>query len=458
MKSKIRSQLIIIALSAILATVSLSSFVYYEINNKEVMNNLKIYTQLIADTDCWQVVSNPSSANERIVIHEEDQLRVTLIAPDGTAVYDSNASIDDMDNHSQRPEVASAFEKGDGQAIRDSKTLSKNTYYYAKLLNNGYVLRVAKEAGNVISVLFTAIPVMILLCVLLVVVSIIASYMLTQNIVEPIEHMAQNLDASDSIQIYKELEPFVATIRRQHEDIIKNANIRQEFTANVSHELKTPLTSISGYSELIESGMANEEDTVRFAQEIHKNAKRLLTLINDIIRLSQLDQDVQEDPFEEVNLYEVAENCLDILKMSAQNHNVLLELHGSSQYVYGNKRMLEELIYNLIDNAIRYNNPQGSVDVTIDNKEGNVIVEVKDTGIGIPKEHQERIFERFYRVDKSRSKSTGGTGLGLAIVKHIIAKHKNACMELISEEGKGTTIRVIFQSKLGKGYISDAKQ
>lgn len=219
--------------------------------------------------------------------------------------------------------------------------------------------------------------------------------------------------------------------------------MRQEFSANVSHELKTPLTSISGYAELIETGMASEQDTVRFAHGIHNSANRLLTLINDIIRLSELDGTEEEADTELLNLHEMAQNCVEMLKMSAEKHNVTIALNGTECYVTANRQMMEELLYNLCDNAIRYNNPGGSVDVQTYSREGHTNLVVKDTGIGISKEHQERIFERFYRVDKSRSKSTGGTGLGLAIVKHIIAK-SHAELELESEPGKGTTIRVIF--------------
>lgn len=153
---------------------------------------------------------------------------------------------------------------------------------------------------------------------------------------------------------------------------------------------------------------------------------------------------VREDIFENVNLYEIAESCVDMLQMSADKHNVTLSIKGSNRTVKANRQMMDELIYNLCDNAIRYNNPGGKVEVTVDEDNGKTFVEVKDNGIGIPKEHQERIFERFYRVDKSRSKSTGGTGLGLAIVKHIVAKHPNAELKLESEVGKGTTIRVVF--------------
>ena len=219
--------------------------------------------------------------------------------------------------------------------------------------------------------------------------------------------------------------------------------MRQEFSANVSHELKTPLTSISGYAELIETGMASEQDTVRFAHGIHNSANRLLTLINDIIRLSELDGTEGEADTELLNLHEMAKNCVEMLSMSAEKHDVTIALSGTECYVTANRQMMEELLYNLCDNAIRYNNLGGSVDVQTYAREDHTYLIVKDTGIGISKEHQERIFERFYRVDKSRSKSTGGTGLGLAIVKHIIAK-SHANLELESEPGKGTAIKVVF--------------
>ena len=189
--------------------------------------------------------------------------------------------------------------------------------------------------------------------------------------------------------------------------------------------------------------MASEQDTVRFAHGIHNSANRLLTLINDIIRLSELDGTEGEADTELLNLHEMAKNCVEMLSMSAEKHNVTIQLDGTDAYVTANRQMMEELLYNLCDNAIRYNNLGGSVDVQTYAREDHTYLIVKDTGIGISKEHQERIFERFYRVDKSRSKSTGGTGLGLAIVKHIIAK-SHANLELESEPGKGTTIKVVF--------------
>ena len=299
------------------------------------------------------------------------------------------------------------------------------------------------------SIMLSALPVVILLCIVLFIISLVSSHFLTKSIVEPIEFLADNMDASDSIKVYKELVPFVNTIKRQHEDIMRNANMRQEFTANVSHELKTPLTSISGYSELIESGMASGDDAKRFAGEIHKSSQRLLTLINDIIRISELDATSSDETFESVNLYEIARSTVQMLELSAQKNGVIVNVTGRDLSIMADRQMIDELIYNLCDNAIRYNNPGGKVDISVyervDEGKKAVVVEVADNGIGISKENQQRIFERFYRVDKSRSKLTGGTGLGLAIVKHIVAKHDNAHIELESELGVGTTIRVVFE-------------
>lgn len=252
------------------------------------------------------------------------------------------------------------------------------------------------------------------------------------------------MDDLDSVEVYEELKPFVATIRKQHEDIMKSATMRQEFTANVSHELKTPLTSISGYAELMENNLVDADNIVNFAKAIHQNADRLLTLINDIIRLSELDAIQSSPEFEELDVYAIAQNCVQMLQVNANNHGVTISISGSSQLIKANKQMIEELVYNLCDNAIRYNKKNGKVEVAVARTKEGVVLSVQDNGIGIPKEHQERIFERFYRVDKSRSKETGGTGLGLAIVKHIAQVH-GALLEVISEVDQGTKIMVTFR-------------
>lgn len=222
--------------------------------------------------------------------------------------------------------------------------------------------------------------------------------------------------------------------------------IKQEFTANVSHELKTPLTSISGYAELIESGMASGEDVPNFAGRIRRESVRMLALISDILKLSKLDEKSKSDSFESVDLYEIACECGDVLEISAKKNDITVSVEGESLFIMGNPGELTELIYNLIDNGIRYNRHGGKVYVKIDGSDNDnvlAMLTVSDTGIGIAKEHQGRVFERFYRVDKSRSKETGGTGLGLAIVKHVAERH-NAKIELDSREGEGTTIRVEF--------------
>lgn len=262
----------------------------------------------------------------------------------------------------------------------------------------------------------------------------------------PIHDMANHMDELDHVQVYPELVPVVKTIQNQHENMIRQSKMRQDFTANVTHELKTPLTSISGYSELIETGMASPEDVSHFAHEIHKSSDRLLTTINDIIRLSELDSEIDEMQ-ESVDLYEVAKDCLESLNVNAQKYEVNLILEGQSETVMAARERMVELIYNLVDNAIRYNKKNGYVKVKIDHDSKGVYLSVEDNGIGIPERYHERIFERFYRVDKSRSKATGGTGLGLAIVKHIVLNH-HATLSIESEEGKGTNITVHFPNEM----------
>lgn len=217
---------------------------------------------------------------------------------------------------------------------------------------------------------------------------------------------------------------------------------RQEFTANVTHELKTPLQSIIGSAELLENGLVKPEDTGRFVGNIRKEASRLVTLINDIIRLSQLDEN-HEPVTETVNLREVANEVVEVLTASATKKDVDLEIIGDACVICGVHRYIYEIIYNLCDNAIRYNSVGGKVTIDIHRENNRNVIVVSDTGIGIDAQHHARIFERFYRVDKSHSKETGGTGLGLSIVKHAVMYHKGK-IELESEIGKGTTIKVFF--------------
>lgn len=437
MKKKINFQFMFISAVGILLTFCLSTVIFYELFKSEVVDELKTYADVIKETQSYdQILQGEYDP-------DVDDLRITMIKKDGKVFYDSFADVKKMENHSNRQEVRQALKHGNGKAIRTSDTLDKNTFYYAVRLDDGNVLRVAKESRSIWSVFIKVMPAILILILVILAISKMLSDVLTKSLLLPIEQMSENLDHLEDITTYKELMPFINTIQEQHKNILMNAKMRQEFTANVSHELKTPLTAISGYSELIQNGMTNEEETIRFAGEIHKSAKRLLTLINDTIRLSQLDTSEQKVIYEAIDLYKIAEDCVNMLKFSAENHGITISIHGTNAYLEGNKEMLEEVVYNLCDNAIRYNNEGGKVDVTVKPVKGKIYLCVEDNGIGISKEHQERIFERFYRVDKSRSKSTGGTGLGLAIVKHIIQQH-GAHMELTSEKGKGTKIEIEF--------------
>lgn len=437
MKKKINLQFMFISAVGILLTFCLSTVIFYELFKSEVVDELKTYADVIKETESYdQILQGEYDP-------DVDDLRITMIKKDGKVFYDSFADAKKMENHANRQEVRQALKHGNGKAIRTSDTLDKNTFYYAVRLDDGNVLRVAKESRSIWSVFIKVTPAILILIFVILAISKMLSDVLTKSLLLPIEQMSENLDHLEDITTYKELMPFINTIQEQHKNILMNAKMRQEFTANVSHELKTPLTAISGYSELIQNGMTNEEETIRFAGEIHKSAKRLLTLINDTIRLSQLDTSEQKVIYEAIDLYKIAEDCVNMLKFSAENHGITISIHGTNAYLEGNKEMLEEVVYNLCDNAIRYNNEGGKVDVTVKPVKGKIYLCVEDNGIGISKEHQERIFERFYRVDKSRSKSTGGTGLGLAIVKHIIQQH-GAHMELTSEKGKGTKIEIEF--------------
>ena len=441
MKSKINVRLVGIAILAVIATVIGITIIYYSLFQKQVRSDLSVSAKLLKDTHYFESVS--IDIDEIDLSTDLSELRVTWIDEDGTVLYDNDTSAELLSNHNDRPEIQEAFDKGSGEAIRKSDTMNKNTFYYAVLLDNGTVLRVATNAQSLWSVFVSAAPITALIILLIIAICIFISHMLTKQLLLPIETMAENLEDSDYESPYKELDPLAEMLRSQHADILAAAKARQDFTANVSHELKTPLTAISGYAELLDGGMVGEEQQKHFYQEIRKNADRLLALINDIIRLSDLDRKGHEPSFGVIDLYEVVKECMDELTVNAKQRNVNISLDGESCNVHGSKDMLKELVENLAQNAIRYNNAGGKVWVSVTKRDGRSVLTVKDNGIGIPASEQQRIFERFYRVDKSRSKATGGTGLGLAIVKHIVEIH-DAKIELDSAPGVGTTISVLF--------------
>lgn len=441
MKKRIQVNFFVIATIAILAVMFLTTVVFYNMFQREVMENLQSFAHvLVHDEDIMSEIRSNGLSEESM-----NHVRVTVVDSEGNVAADSTVTEEKMENHKDRPEIKEAVAGGEGKSIRTSSTLSKASFYYAIRMEDGNILRLSKDSQSYLSFLIQISPFFLGVVAVLILISIIFSRLLARSIVSPIEKMAQNMESDQPVAAYKELTPFLTTIKKQHEDIVRSSKLRQEFTANVSHELKTPLTSISGYSELIENGMATERDVTHFAGEIHKSANRLLNLINDILQLSKLDSTDLTDEFQMVNLTEIATDCVEMLQLTADRHRVKLIYHEKeSHMVKGSPKMLEELLYNLIDNGIRYNKEQGKVEVTLWEDDSEVCLSVKDTGIGIHEKNAERIFERFYRVDKSRSKETGGTGLGLAIVKHIVVCHK-ASIDVKSEEGKGTEMIVSFE-------------
>ena len=439
MRKKINRQLITIAILATVVTMVLLTLVFRQLLQQQIIEDLKAYAGLLNKADLYQ--------NTEIYVTDfkAENVRITWIDADGQVLGDTDANQDYMENHAERPEFLEALEQGEGIDIRVSETLEENTYYYARRMEDGTVLRVSKAAQSAWHIIFSAVPGLLVSLLVMIGICVLLARWFARSIIRPLKELASSLDHPEAkvTSEYKELEPFMQTIRTQHENILRAAKMRQDFTANVSHELKTPLTAISGYSELLETGMVQGEEVKRYAGEIYHNSNRLLSLINDIIHLSEMDRTEYEVPMQQVNLSELARSCTENLKISAEQREVSLRYVGEPAVVYGNTGLLEELLWNLCDNAIRYNVENGMVKVQVEKQRDRINLIVSDTGIGIPMEHQNRIFERFYRVDKSRSKETGGTGLGLAIVKHIVAQH-DAELILESKPGEGTKITVSF--------------
>ena len=485
----------------------------------------------------------------------EPTRRVTLVDQDGTVRYDNTPDAGQMENHLEREEIQEALSTGSGQSRRVSETLSQETFYYAILLENGMVLRLAATQSSVWALLLTVLQPAAMVVIAALVLGAILAHRAAKAIVAPINSL--DLDQPEDAKAYEELSPLLSRIarqkrtidaqlhraRRQQEQfrlitenmsegllvvdsqtnllscnsaalrllgaekqpenpsvlalnhaeafrtVIRDAlagrhgegrlevggrslqllanpagqegeaagavilvmdttereqreALRREFSANVSHELKTPLTSISGFAELMKSGVVAQKDVMDFSQSIYDEAQRLIHMVEDIIRLSELDETELHRETGPIDLYDFCRREVERMRPEADRRGVTLSLQGEAATVQGNAQILGELVYNLLDNAIKYNKPQGSVTVTVTPGK-RVRLRVEDTGIGIPKESQSRVFERFYRVDKSHSDDVSGTGLGLSIVKHAAQFHR-ARVELQSTEGKGTAITVTF--------------
>lgn len=346
-------------------------------------------------------------------------------------------------NHLDRPEVREAFDAGEGSSHRHSASVGYETFYYAIKADNGNVIRLSQDVKTERMLYQRLLIYGALLVGMVLVLAMILAHYLTKRLVAPIEKMADDLDNIEKSVPYPELVPFAHAIQLVQEQKKANEEQRREFTANVSHELKTPLTSILGYSEMIETGLVKEEDVKSFAGKIRSEAERQLHLIGDIIELSELDVEQSKADFMAVDLYKIAENVIEYLSFAAQKHQVTLQVQGEHLSVLGKVNLLEEMTYNLCDNAIRYNKVGGYVKISVFKRAERTVLAVSDDGIGIAPQDQTRVFERFYRVDKSRSRDSGGTGLGLATVKHVALQHE-AEVFIKSLPDMGTTIEIIF--------------
>ncbi len=442
MEEKISYRLFLMGFVGLVCTAVLCIFVFHKAFTAQAWTALENETKLIAAG--YSQMDDPQALSAYVT----SDLRLTLIASDGSVLFES-ATSQQMENHLSRPEIQQAMQNGVGQDRRDSQTMGLETYYYAMLLPDGCILRVAQDSETVWAIYDETLPAIVLSCLLMMGAAAIMAGLLTRSLVQPVLKMADDLDHIQDNVPYRELIPFAESIHSDRLLRENNEKMRQEFTANVSHELKTPLTSISGYAELIETGIAKPEDVACFGHKIHVEATRMIQLVNDILQLSHLDnvsETGNEPVMETVDLLDVAKECVERQKVNAKRSYISLTYLGESAPVLGSRSLLDELCQNLCDNAIRYNRPGGKVQIiTACSRDGHCTLTVKDNGIGIPKEAQSSVFERFYRVDKSRSKATGGTGLGLAIVKHIARIH-NAKIKLESEVDVGTTITVLFET------------
>lgn len=391
---------------------------------------------------------------------DREDLRITLINKDGSVAYDNEASPSMLPNHGDRPEVVKAFESGSGSAERASSTLDEIMLYRAVRLNNGQVVRLAQAQPGIAAILMSLVAPMLLIAAAGAVLSFFLARRESRAIIEPLQEVDLDHPRRSYEHAYAEMVPMLERIESQRQELKRqmavladNDRMRREFTANITHELKTPLTAISGYAELIANGMVEGEDDLRnFGGRIYREAGRLAALVNDILTLSNLDEaerasDGEAVPIGSTEPIELSRAILTVeqrLEQVARQSDVTIGHETKPVVIEGVPRLIDELIYNLASNAIRYNRPDGTVTLCCGtNDEGHPYLSVADTGIGIAPEEQGKVFERFYRVDKSRSKARGGTGLGLAIVKHAALYH-HASIDLSSEPGVGTTITVTF--------------
>lgn len=443
MKQRIMNNIGFLVALSMLLTFTAASVIMYEKYNSYMRQDVKNEVEYIR----YAI----EKIGEEYLTEEAGNLttsRITLTAPDGTVLYDSEQYADQGENRTGSPGLEKVQEDGTGEVMRYSESLSQQTYYYAVKLNSGNILGVAKTTESVFHTMFSSFALMGILLLAILALGFCLMERQTKKLIEPInqldlEHPLEHVEYEELRPLLNRVDQQNRQIAQQVEELRQAETVRREFSANVSHELKTPLMSISGYAELMKNEMVRPQDVPEFAGRIYDEASRLTSLVQDIIEISKLDEKSGEMPFETVDLYEVVQDICQNLMLPSKRKQVTIFTEGKSAEIYGVRHILYEMLYNLVDNAIKYNKEGGYVKVLLAKEKEHVIFTVEDNGIGIAKEEQERIFERFYRVDKSHSRQTGGTGLGLAIVKHGAMLH-HAEILLSSEPGKGTKIQVQF--------------
>lgn len=451
-KSKIKEKSLTFAIFK--STFLLGSLVYFLCAIMFISNLYNYFEQQIFN----ELENEATFIEDFILNHQYDEIRnfdtknrITLIHKNGEVFFDNKVDIQEMENHFTREEILGALQNKQAKVARFSSTMTEKTLYYAKLLSNQDILRISCNQHSVaVLVLGMSQSLLIMFVIAIIICAVIAKFV-SKKIVEPLNRI--NLENPEDTNVYQELKPFTHRISEENFEKAQREELRQQFSANVSHELKTPLTSISGFAEILKNGGTDEQTTKDFANTIYEETQRMISLVNDIIKLSKLDEKSISQEKEEINLTELSKEVITPLLPVAEKKNVKIDLEAENQvFINGVRSVIFEMIYNLVENAIKYNKNDGKVIVKISKTSENfssklkqtVVLSVSDTGIGIPKNEQERIFERFYRIDKSRSKESGGTGLGLSIVKHG-AKYHNAKVALSSQEGKGSTFTISFE-------------
>ena len=437
LRNKIQKSMILVIVTTLLIAYAMTTVVVYRQNVGVMEREIRQEAQYIKAglRDAGEGYLDEAASVQK-------ETRLTLIGQDGQVLYDSEHTDEaTLENHKNRPEVRQAVNLGEGQDVRRSDTLEQEMFYYALRLDDGTILRVARSMDSVLRTALEVLPGMTGIAVIMLAFALALSRWQVRRLIRPINEL--KLDDPLENEIYEEITPLLRRIDEQNKEKDAIANMRKEFSANVSHELKTPLTSISGYAEIMKNGMVRPEDMKKFSERIYNEASRLITLVEDIIKLSKLDEGEIEVEKEDVDLYEMTREIVSRLAPQAQARKVRVEVTGESVIYHGIRQVLDEMIYNICENAIKYNKEGGSLSVWVGSTLKGKKVIVTDTGIGIPKDQQERIFERFYRVDKSHSKETGGTGLGLSIVKHGAMIH-DAQIHVESEVGKGTKMEITF--------------